>query len=74
MENLLNKIINKVETNEQDSNKPKFEANFNVNPLKDKFLNNLDGIDENVGNFNIKVFGIGGAGCNVIKYMKEARV
>ncbi len=74
MENVLDKIINKVDNKEQsETSNQKFEANFDVNPLKGNFLNNLDGIDEKIGTFDVKIFGIGGAGCNVIKYMKEAR-
>ncbi len=72
---ILNQIINKVDDNNKQEQKPEttFQANFNTNPLKGKFLNNLDDVEENVGNFDIKIFGVGGAGCNVIKHMRNAR-
>jgi cell division protein FtsZ len=56
---ILNEIISNINNNEETKT-----PTIKVNPSK--FLNNLDDCDEQIGTFNIKIFGIGGAGCNVV--------
>lgn len=62
---ILNEIISNIKTNDNAKQK------VSINPHS--FLNNLDECDEQVGAFNIKIFGIGGAGCNVINNIYNYR-
>lgn len=63
---ILNEIITDIKTN--DNSQPKSSTNIN------RFLNNLEGCDDDcVGTFNIKIFGVGGAGCNVINNIYSHR-
>lgn len=61
----IDNIINNKETTEQKQENVKIHGN--------KLLNNLDQLESTTGSFDIKVFGVGGAGCNVIKHMVQNR-
>lgn len=61
---ILNEIISHIKTDNEDS-----KSKVSVN----SYLNNLDGCEEHVGSFKIKIFGIGGAGCNVINSIQNYR-
>lgn len=65
MENkLLDEIINSQKENENE------DISINNQQLKNSpFFNNFDINDESLGTVNVKVFGVGGAGCNVIKHI-----
>jgi cell division GTPase FtsZ len=63
MSNLLKDIINNLHidgaTNTSPESKPAASTSL---------FDNFDDMEE-IGNFKIKIFGIGGAGCNVVDYM-----
>jgi cell division GTPase FtsZ len=61
---ILNEIVSNIKTNDDEQKNSSAPA---------KFLNNLDDCNEQVGAFNIKIFGIGGAGCNVISNIYHFR-
>jgi cell division GTPase FtsZ len=62
---ILNEIISNIKQNEDTKEK--------VVVNNHHFLNNLDDCEDCVGNFNIKIFGIGGAGCNVVSNIHNYR-
>jgi cell division protein FtsZ len=62
---ILNKIISNIITNDTDCT----QNNVPVN----KYLNNLNDCDDRTGIFNIKIFGVGGAGCNVVNTIYNAK-
>lgn len=70
MANILKDITNVIKVNEQSEI---FDKKINVSDKTNSLLNNLDEGDDNLGQFRIKIFGIGGAGCNVIDHMISAR-
>jgi cell division GTPase FtsZ len=65
MSTLLQEIMNNIKTDEKQQEK--------VSVKVTNFFNNLEECDEKVGAFNIKIFGIGGAGCNVINTIHNFR-
>ena len=65
MSTLLKEIISNIKTNDNPNEKIIVKSN--------QFFNNLDECDDKVGAFNIKIFGIGGAGCNVINNIHSFR-
>jgi cell division GTPase FtsZ len=65
MANLLKDVINNLNV---DGNDNLFDSSNKGTIISDNF----DDLEE-FANFKIKVFGIGGAGCNVVDYMLSKR-
>jgi cell division GTPase FtsZ len=70
MADILKEIIGEIKVDEKSAI---FDKQINVNERTNNLLSNLDDENETLGRFRIKIFGIGGAGCNVIDYMISAR-
>jgi cell division GTPase FtsZ len=70
MASILKDIINQVKVPEEHD---LFDKKIDVNGKTNGLLSNLDDDTDTLGNFRVKVFGVGGAGCNVIDYMISAR-
>jgi cell division protein FtsZ len=71
MANILKDITNQLKVDEKSE---LFEQKIDVNKRTNSLFNNLDDIEDTLGQFNVKVFGVGGAGCNVIEHMIKSRV
>jgi cell division GTPase FtsZ len=71
MASILKDIINEIKIDEKTD---LFDKKINVNAKTNELLSNLDDETDSLGNFRVKVFGVGGAGCNVIDHMISARV
>jgi cell division GTPase FtsZ len=71
MANILKDITNQLKVDEKSE---LFEQKIDVNKRTNSLFNNLDDIEDGLGQFNVKVFGVGGAGCNVIEHMIKSRV
>ncbi|MDR2823526.1 MAG: hypothetical protein LBV37_03255, partial [Mycoplasmataceae bacterium] len=69
MSDILKNIVSEVKVNDE----PTLLENLSISKSTNNTLNNLDDIDDNIGTFNVKIFGIGGAGCNVITHMLHSR-
>jgi hypothetical protein len=69
MGSILKEIINEIKVDEKSAI---FDKKINVTSKTNNLLNNLDDEDESLGHFRIKIFGVGGAGCNVINHMISA--
>jgi cell division GTPase FtsZ len=63
MSNLLKDIINNLHINDDTNAPSEVKA-----PSPTGLFDNFDNLEE-IGNLNIKIFGIGGAGCNVVDHM-----
>jgi hypothetical protein len=70
MASILKEITNTIKVNEKSEI---FDKKIDVTEKTNSLLNNLDDENERLGQFRIKIFGVGGAGCNVIDYMISAR-
>jgi cell division GTPase FtsZ len=70
MASILKDITNEMKVNEKSEI---FDKKIDVTGKTNNLLSNLDDENESLGHFRIKIFGVGGAGCNVIDYMMSAR-
>jgi cell division GTPase FtsZ len=69
MAEIVKKVINQINVGDESL----FDNEINITKATRNTLNNLDDVDDNVGTFNVKIFGIGGAGCNVISHMYQTQ-
>jgi cell division GTPase FtsZ len=71
MANILKDITNQLKVDETSEI---FDQKIDVNKRTNNLLSNVDDVEDTLGQFNIKVLGIGGAGCNVVEHMIAARI
>jgi hypothetical protein len=70
MANILKEITNEIKVDEKSEI---FDKKIDIADKTNSLLNNLDDVNDMLGQFRIKIFGVGGAGCNVIDHMISAR-
>jgi cell division protein FtsZ len=68
-----NKVLKAIINSQKENDNENVNINANDNSSNKSFFNNFDLNDESFGLVNVKVFGIGGAGCNAIKYILDKK-
>lgn len=68
-----NKVLKAIINSQKENDSENVDINVNDNSSNKSFFNNFDLNDESFGLVNVKVFGIGGAGCNAIKYILDKK-
>ncbi|GHU27636.1 hypothetical protein FACS1894152_4530 [Bacilli bacterium] len=69
MTDLMKAITNEIKTEESKETVSEINVAQNIN----NGINDFDDFDGILGQFNVKVFGVGGAGCNVVDFMLKSR-
>ncbi|GHU48557.1 hypothetical protein FACS1894218_5810 [Bacilli bacterium] len=69
MTDLMKAITNEIKTEENQVP----STGINVAKQITNNINDLDDFDNVLGQFNVKVIGVGGAGCNVVDFMLKRR-
>jgi hypothetical protein len=70
-----NEPVPPIELEDKKEEEKKSETISSVVNVSNKknLYSNLDDLEEGIGSFNVKIIGVGGAGCNVINHMLATR-